>query len=95
VFVITIRPGFVRGNHYHTRKVEKFTVVQGEALISARNRETNDVKVYQIIAEMPETVTITPPWTHKISAVGDGCTLLCWVSEVFNPDDTDTFAEEV
>src|SRR5690606_25158728 len=32
----TTVPGITRGNHYHTRKVERFAVIKGKALIQLR-----------------------------------------------------------
>jgi UDP-2-acetamido-2,6-beta-L-arabino-hexul-4-ose reductase len=37
IFVSTTRKGVVRGNHYHDSKVEKFCVIQGEAVIRFRS----------------------------------------------------------
>ncbi|HUS96566.1 MAG TPA: NAD-dependent epimerase/dehydratase family protein, partial [Hyphomicrobiaceae bacterium] len=43
VFFSTTKPGVTRGNHYHTRKMERFCVVQGEALIRLRRIGTDRV----------------------------------------------------
>ena len=32
----TTIPGVTRGNHFHTRKIERFTVIKGEAMIKMR-----------------------------------------------------------
>ena len=32
----TTKPGVTRGNHFHTRKIERFSVIQGEAMIAFR-----------------------------------------------------------
>ena len=40
VFYSTSKPGVTRGNHYHTRKLEKFCVIEGQAMIRMRNRQT-------------------------------------------------------
>ena len=95
VFVITILPNKTRGNHYHKRKIEKFLVVFGSAQIANRNRETEAVDYFNVKAENPETITITPNNTHSITASEEGCILVCWVSEQFDESDPDTFAEEV
>ena len=33
----TTVPGVTRGNHYHTRKIERFAVIGGKALIQIQN----------------------------------------------------------
>jgi len=94
IFVITINPGFTRGNHYHKRKVEKFIVVSGSATIACRNRGTGAYKSCRLLGERPEAVTVTPNITHSITSK-EGCVLICWVSEKLNSEDPDTYPEEV
>jgi UDP-2-acetamido-2,6-beta-L-arabino-hexul-4-ose reductase len=92
----TTKPGITRGNHYHTRKEESFCVIEGEAKIRLRNINTNEMKEFDVSGENPETVKIPPNWTHNITNTGDKeMVLLMWISEVFNPEDPDTFYEEV
>ncbi len=94
VFYSTSKPGVIRGNH--TRKIEQFCVVEGSAKIRLRNRETNEIKEYIVSGNTPKIVEMTVNWTHNIQNIGDGeVKLLVWSNEVFNPDDPDTFAEEV
>lgn len=96
VFYSTSKPGVIRGNHYHTRKIEQFCVVEGTAKIRLRNRETNEIKEYVVSGDVPKIVEMTLNWTHNIQNIGGGeMKLLVWSNEVFNPDDPDTFAEEV
>jgi UDP-2-acetamido-2,6-beta-L-arabino-hexul-4-ose reductase len=96
VFYSTTNPGFTRGNHYHTRKIERFCVIEGEGLIRLRNRETNEIKEYKVSGKNPETVEMTIGWTHNIKNVGEGeMKLIVWANEVFDPNDPDTFAEIV
>ena len=86
----------IRGNHYHTRKKEKFCVIEGEGLIRLRNRETNEIKEYKVSGDSPEIVEMLIGWTHNIKNVGDKeMKLLIWANEVFNPEDPDTFTEQV
>ena len=56
-FSIT-KPKVVRGNHYHTRKVERFAVISGEALIKMRKIGTNDIIEYKLSGNSPEFVDI-------------------------------------
>lgn len=96
IFYSTTKPRIVRGNHYHTRKTEKFCVIEGKAKIKLRNRETGEVEEYIISGDNPEIVEIKPNWTHNIENIGNNeMKLLAWSNEVFNPDDPDTFVEEV
>lgn len=97
VFYSTSKPGVSRGNHYHKeRKIEKFCVIDGEAVIKQRNRETGEIFENKVSGENPEVVEMILGWTHNITNIGKGeMKLLVWANEVFNPDDPDTFYEEV
>lgn len=94
VFVITIEPGKTRGNHYHRRKIEMFSIVSGACVITCRNKQTGAVDSFLLEATKPTTLTVSPGNVHKISSE-NGCVVIGWVSEPFNPEDTDTYAEEV
>ncbi len=96
IYFSSSHPGITRGNHYHTRKIEQFCVVRGEAVIRLRNRETNAITEYNVSSDSPEAIAIPLNHTHNITNTGNAeMFLLVWISEVFDPDDTDTFYEEV
>jgi len=95
VFVITLEPNSVRGNHFHRRKIEKFIAVAGSCEIVSRNRDTEEVTRLQVNGSEPQIVTVSPDNTHKITTADKPCTLICWVSEIFDIGDTDTVAEDV
>lgn len=95
VHYIIINPNESRGNHYHTRKEEEFIVVAGSATITVKNRETSDVINVEANASRPLKAKIVPNYTHRITAGGDGAVVISWTSEVFDPEDTDTYPEEI
>lgn len=96
VFFSISKPGVVRGNHYHKRKIEKFCVIEGEAEISLRNRQTEELKSYLVSGKKPQVVPIPVNHTHNIVNVGNSkMKLLVWSNEIFDPDDSDTFSEQV
>ncbi len=96
VFFSTSVPGAVRGNHYHMRKIERFCVVKGTGEINIRDRATGEKTRVQVSGEKPEVVTMPLNGTHNIINRGsDEMLLLAWVNEVFDPNDPDTFPEEV
>jgi len=96
VFFSTSAPGIVRGNHYHTRKVERFVVVAGEAVIRLRRLDSHDVVEFRVGGDAPKVVEIPVDHAHEIRNVGGGVmTLLVWTNELFDPADPDTFAAQV
>jgi UDP-2-acetamido-2,6-beta-L-arabino-hexul-4-ose reductase len=95
-FVSTTRPGITRGNHFHRRKVERFLVVQGEAIIRIRRLFSTEVKEFRVRGEQPVYIDMPTLHTHNISNVGDGELLtLFWAHEIFDPQTPDTVWEEV
>jgi UDP-2-acetamido-2,6-beta-L-arabino-hexul-4-ose reductase len=92
----TTRSGITRGNHYHIRKNEKFCVVSGHARIKLRRIGTDKVIEYFIYGDKPSWVEMPIYYTHNITNVGNTeLVTLFWINEHFNPDDPDTFFEEV
>lgn len=96
LFFSTSKPGAVRGNHYHSRKIERFCVIEGKAKIRLRDRETGEIKEYFVSGDTPEIIDMPINWTHNITNIGYGeMKLLVWVNEVFDTEDPDTYREEV
>ncbi len=92
----TTVPGITRGNHYHTRKIERFAVIQGKASIKWRKINTREVYEFILNGEEPAYVDM-PIWhTHNITNIGNTELItMFWINEPYNADDPDTFFEEV
>lgn len=92
----TTVPGITRGNHFHTRKAERFAVISGKALIQLRKIGTNEVIDYYLDGEEPAYVDMPIWYTHNIKNVGDEELItLFWINEPYNPEDADTYFEDV
>jgi UDP-2-acetamido-2,6-beta-L-arabino-hexul-4-ose reductase len=92
----TTKPGVTRGNHYHTRKIERFTVLQGKALIRLRRTGTSEILNFTLSGEDPAYVDIPMWFTHNIMNVGKGDLIAqFWTNELFDPNDPDTYFEIV
>ncbi len=92
----TTVPGITRGNHFHTRKAERFAVISGKALIQLRKIGTNKVIDYKLDGTEPAYVDMPIWYTHNIKNIGDDELItLFWINESFNPDDSDTYYEDV
>lgn len=90
------RPGITRGNHFHTRKIERFCVVQGEAVIRLRKLNTNNIIEYKVKSESPCFIDIPIFHTHSITNTGNQEMLaIFWCNEIYNPNDADTYIEAV
>jgi UDP-2-acetamido-2,6-beta-L-arabino-hexul-4-ose reductase len=96
VFFSTTLPGVIRGNHYHTRKVEWFCVVRGEAMIRLRRIGDDHVHEIPVSGDHPEFISIPVLHTHSIENVGEEELLtMFWCNEIFDASDADTIYEQV
>jgi UDP-2-acetamido-2,6-beta-L-arabino-hexul-4-ose reductase len=92
----TTVPGVTRGNHYHTRKAERFAVIKGKARIEIRKIGTNEVLSFELDGEKPSFVDMPIWFTHNITNIGDEeLFTIFWINEHYNPEDGDTYFEEV
>lgn len=92
----TTVPGITRGDHFHRRKIERFTVLAGQGTIALRRLFTDRVYDFRVNGEEPMAIDMPTMWTHKITNTGDQVLYTSfWTNDIFNPDDPDTHAEEV
>lgn len=92
----TTIPGITRGNHFHTRKIERFAVVKGEALIKMRKINTDEIFEFKLDGSTPSFVDM-PIWcTHNITNIGsEELITLFWINEFYDEKDADTYFEKV
>lgn len=92
----TTVPGITRGNHYHTRKIERFTVIKGKACIQLRKIGTDEVLNFYLDGNEPSYVDMPIWYSHNITNIGnDELYTQFWINEWYNPDDGDTYFEQV
>ena len=92
----TTKPGVTRGNHFHTRKAERFAVIKGKARIELRKFGTEEVLSFELDGENPSFVDMPIWYTHNITNVGDeDLYTIFWINEHYNPEDGDTYFEKV
>ena len=96
VFLSTTRPGVTRGDHFHFRKVERFLVLQGEAKIRMRRVLGDSIMEFSVSGEDPTPIDMPTLHTHSIENIGEEELItLFWSNEIFDPLDSDTFADKV
>ncbi len=92
----TTVPEITRGNHFHTRKIERFAVIKGKALIQLRRIGTDEVLDFYLDGENPAYVDMPIWYTHNIKNIGDEVLYTnFWINEPYNPEDADTYFEDV
>jgi UDP-2-acetamido-2,6-beta-L-arabino-hexul-4-ose reductase len=96
MFVSRTKPGVTRGNHYHDTKVEKFCVLEGDAIIRFRHVLGTEVIEYPVKGTDLVVVDIPPGMTHSIENVGSTeMMVLFWASEILDEQHPDTHFSEV
>jgi UDP-2-acetamido-2,6-beta-L-arabino-hexul-4-ose reductase len=92
----TTRPGVTRGNHYHSRKIERFTVIKGQAKIQLRRIGTEKVFKYYLDGTKPAYVDMPVWYTHNITNIGtEDLYTQFWVNEWYDETNPDTCFEQV
>jgi UDP-2-acetamido-2,6-beta-L-arabino-hexul-4-ose reductase len=95
-FLSTTKPGITRGDHYHFNKVERFLVVQGDAIIRIRKLFGSEIHEFKVSGAEPEYIDMPTLHTHNITNTGDGNLLtMFWSHEIFDPAHPDTVREPV
>jgi UDP-2-acetamido-2,6-beta-L-arabino-hexul-4-ose reductase len=92
----TTVPGITRGNHFHTRKAERFAVIKGKAKIELRKIGTSEVYTFELDGNEPSFVDMPIWFTHNITNIGEEeLYTIFWINEHYNPEDGDTYFEKV
>lgn len=92
IYVATIKPGYIRGNHYHLKRTEWFFIVGGEAEIFLEDIKTKEKIRLKISSRKPKVTTILPKVAHAIKNSGRKTIYLVSAqNNVYNPENPDTF----
>ena len=92
----TTVPNITRGNHFHTRKIERFAVIKGKAMIQLRRIGTEQQMNFYLDGTEPAYVDMPIWYTHNIKNIGEETLYtIFWINEPFNSEDPDTWFEVV
>ena len=92
----TTVPGITRGNHFHTRKIERFAVIKGKALIQLRRIGTNEVHDFYLDGSESAYVDMPIWYTHNIKNIGtEDLYTIFWINEPYDSLNPDTYFEVV
>ncbi|SHH59684.1 UDP-2-acetamido-2,6-beta-L-arabino-hexul-4-ose reductase [Sporobacter termitidis DSM 10068] len=92
VAVNLIKPGIVKGNHWHHSKTEKMLVVSGTGHILFRRLDDESLTVYQVSGENPTVIDVPPGYVHAVMNTGVvDLIMVIWANQIFDPQNPDTF----
>jgi UDP-2-acetamido-2,6-beta-L-arabino-hexul-4-ose reductase len=87
----TLKPGLIRGGHYHNTKTEKFFIVNGKAKFLFKNIVTNESVKILTNANSPKIIDTIPGWAHSIENIGSQTLIgFIWANEIFDKKNPDT-----
>ena len=91
------KPGITKGQHWHHSKWELFVIVSGHGLIQERRIGGDEVLSFEASGERLEAIHMLPGYTHSIINLSDTEPLVTfmWANEPFDPENPDTYYEEV
>ena len=86
----------VRGNHFHTRKIERFSVIKGKAKIQLREILSEEKSEFILDGSHPSYVDMPVWYTHNIQNIGDEDLItVFWINEHYKEETSDTYLENV
>ena len=96
IHISVAKPRQTKGKHYHARKTEWFCALKGNGILTLIDKKTGEKKKINIGDDNMLTIKIPPYIWHAIENKGkDDLYLLAYISEPFNPEDPDTYQEDL
>jgi len=88
--------GVIKGNHYHTRKAEYFTIIKGNAELHLLDIETGKKDLIIFGENNYCMVKVPPNVVHAFVNISDGEMILAaYISEPFNKEEQDTILKKI
>ncbi len=96
MFMSTTKKNNVRGNHFHTKKIERFIIMSGCGVIKFRHIFDNKIYKFKINSKDKNIIDIPTYCTHNLSNnKSKELITLFYSNEIYNPKKTDTYYEKV
>lgn len=95
-FVSTTRPGKLRGDHWHLKKIERFMVMKGTAEIALRRLFDGEIIRFRVSEDRPCFIDMPTMWVHNIRNVGsDELVTVFWADQLLDPENPDQYPMKV
>jgi dTDP-4-dehydrorhamnose 3,5-epimerase-like enzyme len=79
----------VRGNHYHPKATEWFTLIEGIAELKLQDMETLEKYSLFLDSKIAQTIVIPPYIAHAfVNTQEEPFLVLAYTDELYNPEDT-------
>lgn len=85
ISVASIKPGKVRGNHWHLNKTERFLVIGCKAEFYLENPKTEEKIRLKLNPQKPKVITVFPKIAHAVKNIDNKIVYFIEVdSEIYN-----------
>jgi UDP-2-acetamido-2,6-beta-L-arabino-hexul-4-ose reductase len=92
IYVATIKPGCIRGNHYHLKRQEWFLIIGDKAKLYLEDFKTKEKVSLLLSAKKPKVITIFPEIAHAVKNSGkETVYLVSAQNTIHNRKNPDTF----
>lgn len=92
VHIASLKPGYVRGNHYHSKRIEWFFLIAGKVKVVFQDVKTKEKDSFCLSEKTPKVITFFPYVSHAIKNSGDKTAyFISGQSDLYNPGKPDVF----
>jgi len=92
IYIATLKPGFIRGNHYHEMKDEYFAIIQGKARLCLEDIKTRKRLEYLVDGDDTHItrIRVGKGIAHVIKNVGsEPLVLTAYATEIYDNNHLD------
>ena len=90
VHIVSLKPGSVRGNHYHEHQTEYICVLGGPCKLVAVDSESDEKMELVFDGESCPLIIVPPRVTHALKNVGEETAyLFCYADKAIDPKKRD------
>jgi UDP-2-acetamido-2,6-beta-L-arabino-hexul-4-ose reductase len=92
IYIVSLEPGAIRGNHYHQKRIEWFFVIGDDIRIHLQDIKTKETKIIDIRPDNPLRISIFPSTAHAVANKGKNVAyLISAQNNIYDSNAPDTF----
>ena len=98
IYVATILPGKIRGNHYHKKKLEWFMILNGKVKVVIEDTETKEKKEFILDSseEYLYRIFLDTRVAHAFKNISNfTVVLVAYTNKIYDPNNPDTYEYKV
>lgn len=96
IHVASIKPGRLRGNHYHSKRIEWMLIITGRVELCLQDVNTKEKICFKLSEKEPKVITVFPFISHKIKNIGKKTAyLISAQNDIYNRRNPDAFPFEI